>query len=100
MERVRAEVCKGCEWSTPGLDWRTMNIIIAVEREGASLAQVLTPLGVSQSTALPNVYACDGYATSETPEFMPFSQVLAARLAERLDFVRENKTLPWVPFRA
>lgn len=37
-----------------------------------------------------------GYATDETPEFMPTAYVLAQRLAYRLTEVRKNKTIPYL----
>lgn len=37
-----------------------------------------------------------GYACRETPEFMPMPLILAHRLVQRLDEVRENLTLPYL----
>jgi S-adenosylmethionine synthetase len=37
-----------------------------------------------------------GYATRETPEYMPLSLILAHRLVERMDEVREKKILPFL----
>merc|ERR1711974_368761 len=37
-----------------------------------------------------------GYATNETPEFMPMTHVLAARLCQRMTEVRNNSILPWM----
>ena len=37
-----------------------------------------------------------GYATNETPEYMPMPVVLAHRLVERMDEVREKKILPFL----
>lgn len=37
-----------------------------------------------------------GYATNETPELMPLPIILAHRLVEKMDQVRENKTLPYL----
>jgi len=37
-----------------------------------------------------------GYATNETPEFMPMPLVLAHRIVERMDEVREKKILPFL----
>ncbi|KAF2325025.1 hypothetical protein GH714_022316 [Hevea brasiliensis] len=37
-----------------------------------------------------------GYATDETPEYMPLSHVLATKLGARLTEVRKNGTCPWL----
>ncbi len=37
-----------------------------------------------------------GYATDETPEYMPMPIVLAHRIAESMDTLREQKTLPYL----
>ncbi len=37
-----------------------------------------------------------GYATNETPEYMPMPLVLAHRLVERMDQMRESKTMPYL----
>jgi S-adenosylmethionine synthetase len=37
-----------------------------------------------------------GYATNETPEYMPMPLVLAHRLVERMDAMRENKKMPYL----
>lgn len=37
-----------------------------------------------------------GYATNETPEYMPMPLVLAHRLVERMDEAREKKILPYL----
>lgn len=37
-----------------------------------------------------------GYATDETPEFMPLTLVLANKIGYRLTEVRKNGTCPWL----
>jgi len=98
LEEVVREAVKsaGYDSADKGLDWRTMNVILAVESEGVALSQVLAPLTASQDASTAEVGVYNGYASAETPELMPLSYQLAVKLAEKLDAVRESKALPWV----
>jgi len=102
-EQVIREAVKavGYDSEDKGLDWRTMNVIVAIEEQSPDLAQASSG-GASggNNKASEDVITGEegivfGYATDETPELMPVSHVLATKLCSQLDKVRRAGTLPW-----
>jgi len=79
-----------------GLDWRTVNVIVAVEEQSPDLAHAITASRVLDDTAGDQGIVF-GYATDETGErhMMPLSHVLATRLCIQLDKARKDGTLSW-----
>lgn len=79
----------GYDDPSKGLDYKTVNVIVAIEEQSPDIARAVDP-GAGDSCA------AYGYATDETEELMPLPCVLAKKLTERLSSVRKSKVLDWL----
>jgi len=96
-EQVIRDAVRDAGYDDPakGLDYKTANVIVAIEEQSPDIAQSV------DSTKIEDLGAGDqglvfGYACDETPELMPLSHVLATKLSARLAAVRKDGTLDWV----
>ena len=97
-EAVIRETLREIGYDDPakGMDYRTVNVIVAVEEQSPDIAQCV------DATKIEEIGAGDqgimfGYATDETEtKLMPLTHVLATQLSMRLTEVRKTKLLDWV----
>ena len=97
----------GYDRSDYGFDGNTCAVLVAIDEQSSDIAmgvdRALESRGENamNDEELDRIGAGDqgmmfGYATNETPEYMPYPIAMAHRLARRLTEVRKNGTLPYL----
>lgn len=92
FEQIARDVIKevGYDDATTGMDYRTCKVVVNVDKQSSDIALGVDIGGAGDQGIM------FGYATDETPTYMPYALYMSHKLSKRLTEVRKNGIVPFL----
>merc|ERR1711935_27166 len=96
-EQVIRDAIKDIGYDDPakGFDYKTWDVIVAIEEQSPDIGQSVDAVKVEDIGA-GDQGIMFGYATDETEELMPLTLMLSHKLNSKMTELRKNGTLGWL----